>query len=210
MNIFVLNTGRCGSTTFIKACEHITNYTSAHESRSGFIGEAHFQYPPNHIEADNRLSWFLGRLDKTYGNDAFYVHLKRNEVDTARSFVKRCNTGIIGAYRADILMRCPPDSDPMAACLDYYHTVNSNIESFLKDKTRVMIFSLETAKRDFQSFWSLINAEGNFSAALAEWDIAYNASPRNQDDSVKKKHIVTRQASKLTIILRRLQSFAWP
>jgi hypothetical protein len=210
MNIFVLNTGRCGSTTFIKACEHITNYSSAHESRSGFIGEAHFQYPPNHIEADNRLSWFLGRLDKIYGNDAFYVHLKRNEFDTARSFVKRFNTGIIGAYRANILMRCPPDSDSMAVCLDYCHTVNDNIELFLKDKTKVMAFSLETAKEDFHSFWDLINAEGNLSAALAEWDIAYNVSLQNHDDSVKKKHLVTRPAPKLVKILRRLQPFAWP
>ena len=35
MNVFILNTGRCGSRTFARACAHITNYTSAHESRSG-------------------------------------------------------------------------------------------------------------------------------------------------------------------------------
>ena len=64
MNIFILNTGRCGSTTFIKACEHIKNYTCAHESLLTEIGAQRFNYPQDHIEADNRLSWLLGRLDE--------------------------------------------------------------------------------------------------------------------------------------------------
>jgi hypothetical protein len=36
MRVFVLNTGRCGSLTFTRACQaSISNYTAAHESRSG-------------------------------------------------------------------------------------------------------------------------------------------------------------------------------
>lgn len=65
MNIFVLCTGRSGSKTFIKACNHITNYTCGHESRAKrakLESRLNLDYPPNHIEADNRLSWFLGRL----------------------------------------------------------------------------------------------------------------------------------------------------
>ena len=85
MNVFVLSTGRCGSTTFIKACSHITNYSSAHESLSTRTGKQRLNYPENHIEADNRLSWLLGRLDNTYGDDAFYVHLNRNIEDTIAS-----------------------------------------------------------------------------------------------------------------------------
>ncbi len=64
--------------TFIQACKHISNFSSSHESRCGLLAEARLDYPENHIEADDRLSWFLGRLDKQYGNSAFYVHLKRN------------------------------------------------------------------------------------------------------------------------------------
>ncbi len=56
MDVFVLCTGRCGSTTFIKACAHITNYTAAHESRTGLLGSDRLDYPGKHIEADNRLS----------------------------------------------------------------------------------------------------------------------------------------------------------
>ena len=62
MNIFILSTGRCGSNTFIKASQHIMNYSSAHESRHGLIGDERLKYPENHIEADNRLSWFYCQL----------------------------------------------------------------------------------------------------------------------------------------------------
>ncbi len=177
MNIFILCTGRCGSTTFIRACSHITNFSSAHESRTHLLGPERFNYPDNHIEADNRLSWLLGRLDKFYGNDAFYVHLKRNARDTATSFVRRYSGGIIKAYRGNgILMRLPEQSDPMSVCLDYCDTVNSNIESFLKDKSKKMEFSLEQAKEDFPQFCDWIGAELNMDTALLEFNIRYNSS----------------------------------
>lgn len=176
MNIFILNTGRCGSTTFIKACQHISNYTSAHESRCSLSGKTRFDYPEIHIEADNRLSWFLGRLDKYYGNKAFYVHLKRNNNDTAKSFAKRYSSGIINAYSKDMLIGLPVNSSPMSVSLDYCDTVNSNIELFLKDKTKKMDFYLENAKQDFKEFWNLIGAKGDIDAALLEFDSSYNAS----------------------------------
>ena len=181
MNVFVLNTGRCGSTTFTKACQHISNFSSAHESRSDLHGESRFGYPENHIEADNRLSWLLGRLDRHYGDAAIYVHLRRSDKDTASSFLKRYSRpGIINSYRKIVIMglREPKQQRvrSMDVCLDYCDTVNSNIESFLKDKTKKMNFSLENAKHDFKVFWELIGAEGDLNAALAEFDIPYNSS----------------------------------
>ena len=174
MNVFVLSTGRCGSTTFAKACQHITNYTAAHESRGGFLGDARFAFADNHIESDNRLSWLLGRLDRAYGDRAVYVHLRRDDLKTARSFMQRFNRGILRAYRLKILMRLPADTAPIDVCLDYCDTVNSNIELFLRDKTRKMDFRMETGREDFQRFWDLIGAEGDREAALAEWDVAHN------------------------------------
>ena len=182
MNVFVLNTGRCGSTTFIEACKHITNYSCAHESRIAILGKDRLDYPEKHIEADNRLSWLLGRLDKKYGDDAFYVHLKRNKNDIARSFTKRYSFGIIKAYRGGgILMGLPEESDPMSVCLDYCDTVNSNIELFLKDKSNKLIIALENIDQDFMEFWKLINAEGDSSAALVEFSITYNATKAPQE-----------------------------
>ena len=182
MNIFVLSTGRCGSTTFIQASRHITNYTSAHESRHGLVGEERLNFVENHIEADNRLSWFLGRLDKVYGDNAFYVHLTRDTLGTAKSYLKRYDTrtvniydySIINPYSRNIIGGNHTQNQPIDICLDYCETVNSNIELFLKNKTNKMHFNLENAKEDFKIFWDKINAEGDFSAAFAEWDVPHN------------------------------------
>jgi len=175
MNVFILNTGRCGSSTFIKACQHINNYSAAHESNLKKPGSLRLSYPANHIEADNRLSWFLGRLDRQYGNNAIYVHLQRNTDDTIRSFLRRSHYGIMKAYREGIYMTDNPDS-PAAFVEDYINTVNTNIQYFLRDKTHKMDFNLEQAKDDFSKFWELIQAEGDIEPALGEWDIAYNQS----------------------------------
>ncbi len=176
MNIFILNSGRCGSTTFIEACQHITNYTALHESRCGLIGEERLNYPDNHIEADNRLSWFLGRLDQKYGDDAFYVHLSREREVTAESFARRAEFGIMQAYREGIILGLQGEPDAHSLALDYLDTIDSNIECFLKDKKNKMSFQLENAPEDFNLFWQRIGAEGDLDAALAEWQSRYNAS----------------------------------
>ena len=176
MNVFVLNTGRCGSTTFIKACQHIGNYTAAHESRLMLTGEQRLAYPGQHIEADNRLSWMLGRLQQHYGNDAFYVHLSRDRDAVAQSFARRADYGIMKAYREGILMHETEQLSAYELALDYINTVERNIEAFLQDKPNQMKFSVESAKDDFVAFWQAINAQGDLNAALAEWDVNYNAS----------------------------------
>ena len=176
MNIFILNSGRCGSTTFIKACQHITNYTSAHESLLTETGPGRFNYAKNHIEADNRLCWFLGRLDETFGDHAYYVHLSRNPDKTADSFSRRINFGILKAYEQGILMHEKHKLPAHEIATDYIETVESNIKHFLKDKSSTMDISLETIKTDFTEFWSNINAQGDLAKALKELDINYNAS----------------------------------
>ena len=202
MNVFVLCTGRCGSTTFYEACKHITNFSAAHESRSHLVGESRLQYPARHIEADNRLSWILGRLEKAYGDNAIYVHLKRDRIDTARSFARRDNRrSIIKAYREGVLLRYPKNSDPLRTALDFCDTIDSNVEAFLKDKTRKMLFSLENAKCDFPHFWELIGAEGDYSAALAEWDVPHNAAAA---DAAKRKAKAARPAQLHQLALRGL------
>ena len=176
MNVFILNTGRCGSTTFIKACQHISNYSSAHESKSTLIAEQRLTYPDNHIEADNRLSWILGRLDQVYGDNAFYVHLSRDKNKTAESFARRNDFGIMKAYREGLLMQEQQNNSALELARDYIETIESNIALFLKDKTHTLEFTLENAAQDFKTFWQAINAEGDFDAALAEWKTSYNAS----------------------------------
>lgn len=88
-SVFVLSAGRTGSTSFYHAAQAITNYSSGHETNIDKIGSERFRYPTNHIEIDNRLSWFLGSLDRHFGNEAFYVHLLRDRHAVATSFSKR-------------------------------------------------------------------------------------------------------------------------
>jgi hypothetical protein len=186
MNVFVLCTGRCGSHTFIEACKHISNFSAGHETRSRFIGDERLNYGANHIEADNRLAWFLGRLDKKYGDDAFYVHLTRDRQRNAASMSKYMHMGILEAYTDGILMRSSYRNDPMEFSLDLYDTINMNIETFLKDKSRKMDFALENAKDDFRIFWERVGAQGDLDKALGEWDRTYNKSRDNIFENINE------------------------
>ncbi len=169
------------------------------------MGKTRFRYPTNHIEADNRLSWLMGRLDKTYGKNAFYVHLKRNDNATAESFANRYQHGIIKAYRETILLGCTGDCDLLALSLDYCDTANSNIVLFLNDKPNMMNFSLESAKKDFPVFWHRIGAEGDLDSALCEFDTPYNAHQRYS--SSPSESVVVRAAGKFRRIAKTLPHF---
>jgi len=176
VNIFILNTGRCGSVTFIEACRHIANCSAGHETRIRLIGPQRLAYPERHIEADNRLSWLLGRLDQAYGDAAYYVHLSRERAAAADSFARRERFGIMKAYREGILLDGEAGQTAHDIACDYLDSIEANIALFLKDKRNQMAFSLENAKDDFAAFWSWIGAEGDLAAALATWDRRYNAS----------------------------------
>jgi hypothetical protein len=183
MNVFILSTGRCGSMTFERACRHITNYTTAHESRIAMIGAERLNYPPEHIESDNRLSWFLGRLDRQYPGDVFYVHLQRERLAVARSYAARLDRGLImSAWAHGIHLGLPDDigAHALDIALDYVDTVTANIEHFLAGKPNSMAFHLESAKTDFPRFCERIGAQGNLAAAQAEFDVAHNASASGQ------------------------------
>jgi hypothetical protein len=177
MNVFVLCTGRCGSMTLVEACKHIRNYSAAHESRTGLLGAERLAFPPDHIEVDNRLSWFLGRLDQAYGADAFYVHLRRDRAATAASYAKRHGKNIMDAYagKRAILLHLPRGTDAMSIALDLVDTVTANIEAFLKDKPRRMHFEIEQAARDFPRLCEAIGADVDLPAALREFDVRHNA-----------------------------------
>jgi len=98
------------------------------------------------------------------------------------------------AYRGQGILRKVPDgSDPFEVARDYCRTVNSNIEAFLKDKSKKMTINIENTQKEFPEFWKLIGAEGNLNAAMAEFDKRHNAS---------KKRILPRGISR---ILKKIQ-----
>ena len=185
MNVFILCSGRTGSVSFIKACEHISNFSADHESKAKDFSASKFKYPDQHIEADNRLSWFLGHLDKAYGDSAYYVVLKRDKAETVASFGKRWNNrgSIIAAFKSGILMlgdRTTDGSESSGICELYYDTVYNNIDLFLKDKTKVLRIDLENIKDDFARFWEWIGAEGDMKASLKEFEQKHNSSKKSK------------------------------
>lgn len=143
------------------------------------VGAARFAFPDNHIEIDNRLAWFTGRLDAAWGDRAAYVHLTRDPEAVAQSFAQRASQGILKAYRNEILARSRIKArrTPLIDfCRDYVETVNANITHFLRDKSHVMDMTLETMPDDFEQFVGWIGAEGDLSAARAELAISHNAT----------------------------------
>ncbi len=177
--VIVLCTGRCGSTTFAAACKHATNYTAAHESRTYRLGADRFAYPDNHIEVDNRLAWLTGRLDATFGDTPFYVHLRRNTAETTASFASRNSHGLMKAYRTGILPNLllrRPETPALDIATDLVDTLTANITLFLRDKSRVMEMSLETMADDFPKFWTWIGATGDLDAAMAAFQTRHNAT----------------------------------
>jgi hypothetical protein len=164
--------------TFAQACRHISNYTAAHESRIGMVGPERLRYPPKHIESDNRLSWFLGRLDQEFPDDVFYVHLQRERMAVARSYASRLDPGLImSAWAHGIHLGLPDDIADQAfdIALDYVDTINANIAGFLAGRPNSMTFGLENAGLDLPDFWTRVGAQGDFAAALAEFAITHNA-----------------------------------
>lgn len=178
-NIFVLCTGRCGSTTIARACAHATNWTAGHETRSHLLGMDRLAYPPGHIEADNRLSWMLGRLEAAYGPKAAYIHLTRDPESVARSYAARAAYGIMRAYAQGIVF---PSADAAAPrpvlddARDMVATVTANIDAFLVSKPHVMRLTTEALTRDLPALWDWAGMSGRLDLALQECSIRHNES----------------------------------
>lgn len=196
----------------MRASSHITNFTAAHESLARTIGKTRLSYPDNHIESDNRLSWFLGRLDRAYGDNAYYVHLYRDPAGVADSYADRMQKGgIMYAYANGIYEGKRGTSHQLAreAAADYVETVTANIRSFLKDKSHQMDFDLARSKDAFAEFWDFVGAEGDRSAALAEWDQRHNSRVEILEEKERrgKKSFPVRVAWKLQRIAVKLPRF---
>jgi len=191
LNIFVLCTGRCGSTSFFQACRHMTNYTTSHEDKRSVIGKARFEYPEDHIAVDYRLAWMLGRLDVAHGKNAFYVHLTRKPEDVAKSFarmaaIERSSSHVVDIFDlpdwlnrmgapvwAHMHVQAQKIFPPELVAEDMVRSVNADIKMFLKDK-QWMPVRLEHIEEDFPEFWGKIGAEGDLDAAMNEWRVKHN------------------------------------
>jgi len=180
-NVVVLCTGRCGSKVFVQACSRMTNYTAGHETCTKLVGPARMAWPSFHIEADCRLCWMTGRLDREWGGTPFYVHLTRDPRKVAASYGDRWHSqsSLLPFYVHNVLVRVkgPPSRRcrntrlawMLEAGLDCVDTMEANIRLFLRDKPNQMEFPIERADDLFPVFWRRIGAEGDLDAALREF-----------------------------------------
>lgn len=191
MNVFVLCAGRTASTTFAKAANTLDRFTAGHETNASKIGNERFDYPLNHIEVDNRLSWFLGGLDRRYGDSAKYVFLKRDNEKIAKSYLERWNltVSIVRAFSKAVLMKASiNDSERLNICRFYVETVEENIQFFLKDKSKenIFYFELEDSKNEFLRFSKWIGEEAS-DESLKIWDMHFNKNRFSRPSAVLKR-----------------------
>ena len=185
MRIFVTGTGRCGTVTFSKACAHISNFTSGHEThtnkrRGGRLGGdvANWDYPDNHIEISSQLVIAIPILKKKYP-DARWIHLVREDRDAcARSL---CGWSDMAAFAKYWFLNAQPD--PLATAYAIYDTVRGMAEAMLPD---AFIFRLEQAASDWPACWEFMHAAGDRRAAAAEFQTRYNATIRREDGILTK------------------------
>lgn len=177
MRVFVLGTGRCGTMTFAKACSHITNYTSGHETHRN-NPERFPVYPDNHIEVDSHLSWMLGSLGGHYNRTPVkYVYLWRDPEATAKSFLPRP-----GAQRMVTTIFQTNEPHQLQLMRKLVWIIQDNIDVFLRDslegcERESLRFDIDRMDNsEWSLFWRWIGAEGDMEAARAEFNTRYNAS----------------------------------
>ena len=181
-NVFVLSPGRSGSKSFVEASKHLSNYSASHESRGGKLGEERFAYPQFHIEADNRLCWFLGPLSERFKErEVLYVHLIRDFEATVDSFLHRLRnstyrSSIIDAFAHGVLMKpgdWTPEEEVEVARL-YVSTIHSNIEEFLRSRNSISV-QLDDGGGSFDAFLEQISADGDLTLTRNTWQQIHNA-----------------------------------
>ena len=181
-NVFVLCTGRNGSVTFSKACALIENFTSGHETRCRETGSDRVAYPDNHIEIDNRLSFFLGALNEAYGDRAVYIHLRRNPDEVSLSYNRRWHVseGLMKGWGIGIARQRHFGVRTARFMVD---TIEQNIQHFLQDKTNVMTIELKNLVHDFPQFLELVGANGDHQKMNQVLNEVHNPSAFEPDES---------------------------
>lgn len=201
----MLSTGRCGSLTLANAFRAADNYTSGHETLIHKHPAERFDYPDDHIEVDNRLSWFLGELDRRFGDEAHYVHLTRDPEAVAVSYAKRWpklelghDPGIMGAYAHGVFNTGRwPEVDRLDLARSYVSTVTANIDLFLRNRPHVSRADVATLPADVERIWDEIGATGDLRRAIALASSHDNPSRPEPSAPVRAKAAVRKLAGQV-------------
>lgn len=177
MRVFVTGTGRCGSVCFSKACGHITNFSSAHESESFDL-----IYSDSHIEVNPQLWIVIPLVVKKYPN-AKWVHLVRDP-DTCIPSIAALGHGSVSRAFSHLFITIASESEADSAKRLYEastQNIRSNFSSLISPENQMEI-RLENAKDKWSEFWSFIGAEGDFDESQRCWDTPVNTRAERGED----------------------------
>ncbi|NDU99871.1 hypothetical protein [Pseudoroseicyclus tamaricis] len=179
-HVFVLSAGRTGTTTFARAAAALPGFTAGHESRAEAHLAERLDYPDRHIEADNRLVFFLPQLEARFGPRAHYVYLRREPAEIAASYARRWHltVSIPRAFTQGVRMRPRTRrGEVTAACRDYADWVDSTVSLFLASQRHAMVVDLAEAEAGFARVAEWIGAGEVPQAARDAWGERHNATP---------------------------------
>jgi hypothetical protein len=142
---------------------------------------ARLDYPDSHIEADNRLAYFLGSMARRFNAErTVWVHLRREIPDVVNSYLPRRTSSaqILNAFGHGILMSSCEKSEMewREICELMIRTTRDNIEQFISTQRFVVRMDLEDPLPGLRQVWLNARAEGDFTAATEEWSIRHNKS----------------------------------
>lgn len=181
MRIFVVGTGRCGTSTFYHACRHATNYTVGHESRAGRIND--YCYHDNYIEVSSHLAFAVPLLmERNQG--CRFVHIIRSKAACVASMAETREA--IKAFAFGISEGNPRHgSEYLEWAAWLYDLINANITATVQTAWNAFLFHMDYADREWEECWRFMGCEGDFEASLAEWRWKYNAGEkRGRDERV--------------------------
>lgn len=175
MRIFVVGTGRCGTSTFYHAAKHATNYHVGHESRAGRREPNDYIYPDQTLEISCHLSFAVPLLYERNGfHDVKIVHLVRERRPCIESLARVKDALQSLAFG---IQQCKPKSDTehLAWAEWWYDLVNENISA---TAWHPFEFQMEAAEDFWPDFWMWAGCEGDFDASMEEWRRKYNAGEK--------------------------------
>ena len=80
---------------------------------------------------DNRLTWFLGRLDQQYGQDARYVWLSRDLEQVAASCARTFPQGMMAQWVRGVTLGAPTHPEAvLQGARDMVASISANIRLF--------------------------------------------------------------------------------
>jgi hypothetical protein len=175
MRVFVVGTGRCGTTTFYQACRHITNYTVGHESEGFRIPK--YEFDDKHIEVSHLNSIALPLLVKKYP-DSMFIHLIRDRQATIQSWVN-------GHPDLHEELNCWSRLWYMERNLDAAQIAAARYDRVFElcERMTTWSFKLDRATMWWGVFWRYIKAEGSYDEALKEFSRAYNPGVNRGKDN---------------------------